>query len=226
MGMKKYIILFPVIFVLSIATSCSEYMDDVAFKTGLNDGLVSYWPVMGTDSSGLEYDYKRHNNITNNGTATKVTGKYSTALSIPVAATISCSSFSFPISNEATISTWARINSARGFYILLRYNTEEIALEGGPNYVSVIFKNTTESAEIAWDNSLFDTWVYFCGTFDGKDLKLYINGNLAASTPSTTSLAPFNTLSLGNGCLLDEIRIYNRALSQDEIKALMDIGMD
>ena len=73
-------------------------------------------------------------------------------------------------------------------------------------------------------------WYHIVGTYDGSELRLYVNGELKDSTPQ--SKAPDKAegipLNIGrtqagiqyfNGTI-DEVRIYNRALSENEIKML------
>jgi len=79
-------------------------------------------------------------------------------------------------------------------------------------------------------------WVYLVGTFDGSTFRFYTNGVLAASEAGT--LGPTSSASLtigGSGyegaCmpfygLIDEVAIYNRALSDAEILAIYNAGSD
>lgn len=69
------------------------------------------------------------------------------------------------------------------------------------------------------------TWSHIAGTYDGQYLRLYINSNLVAQQVLTGSL-PVTTGALKIGANLwghyfqgyiDDVRIYNRALSQTEI---------
>ena len=76
-------------------------------------------------------------------------------------------------------------------------------------------------------------WWHLAGTFDGAQLRFYINGELAASAPGRlgpTNAAPvrigtidYNPASPFEG-LLDEVSIYNRALNPDEIRAIYQAG--
>ena len=75
-----------------------------------------------------------------------------------------------------------------------------------------------------------NTWTHVAGTYDGTTLRLYINGVQAASTavsgPIASSTGP---LRIGGNSLwgeffqglIDEVRIYDRALSQAEIQTDM-----
>ena len=75
-----------------------------------------------------------------------------------------------------------------------------------------------------------DTWTHVAATYDGATLRLYVDGTLASSAAATgaisTSTGAFriggNTLwgEYFQG-LIDEVRIYNRALSQTEIQTDM-----
>jgi hypothetical protein len=72
-----------------------------------------------------------------------------------------------------------------------------------------------------------NNWYYVAGTYDGAYARLYINGNFnnqAAGTGSISTSALPLTIGGGSGInfngLLDDVRIYNRALSAAEIQAL------
>jgi hypothetical protein len=79
-----------------------------------------------------------------------------------------------------------------------------------------------------------NTWSHVAGTYDGTTMSFYVNGVLVSSQPQTGAITPStDALSLGgnpgganwNG-LLDEVRIYNRALSATEIQADMNIAVN
>jgi hypothetical protein len=79
-------------------------------------------------------------------------------------------------------------------------------------------------------------WYLATGTYDGSSIKVYVNGVLEATAPATLSMTDnglgvrlgarqwqYNTPLTFNG-LIDDVRIYNRALSQAEIQALLNAG--
>jgi len=75
---------------------------------------------------------------------------------------------------------------------------------------------------------IMNQWTHWVGTFDGKVLKLYINNVLRGSLTYTGTIdQTYNPLQIGrepygwfyNG-IIDEIRIYNRALTAEEISYL------
>jgi hypothetical protein len=79
-----------------------------------------------------------------------------------------------------------------------------------------------------------NTWSHLAGTYDGATLRLYVNGVLAASQPYTGSIITSSgALRLGGNAVwgeyftgrIDEVRIYNRALSQSEIQVDMNTAV-
>jgi hypothetical protein len=72
-------------------------------------------------------------------------------------------------------------------------------------------------------------WYHVAGTYDGAVVRLYVNGSLVASAPASGAIPAYGRpLELGQFSNLndplpgtiDEVRIYNRALTQDEIVQL------
>ncbi|HNS31529.1 MAG TPA: right-handed parallel beta-helix repeat-containing protein [bacterium] len=80
----------------------------------------------------------------------------------------------------------------------------------------------------AKNNTLFpdNVWLHVAGTWNGREMKLYVNGDLAASQEYTGEYIPNgNPFRIGfrdGGSVLldmDEVVIYNRVLSEKEINA-------
>ncbi len=77
-------------------------------------------------------------------------------------------------------------------------------------------------------------WHHIAGTFDGKTIKTYVDGKETSKLSCAGSLEK-NSDPLFIGCragssrwmngLIDEIKVYNRALNADEIKRDMDDPM-
>jgi hypothetical protein len=95
----------------------------------------------------------------------------------------------------------------------------------------------TNRQEISLKNTLtadFKQWIFLAGTFDGKEMAAYINGELSDSRSEQMELRHFpgERVSIGTrygvesdrfqSSRVDDVRIYNRALSAQEVKALYD----
>ena len=84
----------------------------------------------------------------------------------------------------------------------------------------------------AGDSQLpLDTWTHLAVTFDGTSLRLYVNGNLEQTTAVSGAMSGSDgPLRIGGNAvwdewfdgLIDELRIYSRALSPTEIQTDMN----
>jgi hypothetical protein len=88
---------------------------------------------------------------------------------------------------------------------------------------------TTRDVSVPGSSAVpLNTWTHLATTWDGQTARLFVNGTQVASTAvSGTMKTSNNPLRFGGNTVwpewfkgsLDEIRIYNRALSAQEIQA-------
>jgi len=79
-------------------------------------------------------------------------------------------------------------------------------------------------------------WVHVTGTYDGNKAIIYINGNAVANKVIGTGTVKFNELQLGRNYkindihnfsgLLDDVQVWDRALTASEIKEVMNGTMN
>jgi hypothetical protein len=95
-------------------------------------------------------------------------------------------------------------------------------------------KSTTRHRYLSGPAALpLNTWSHLAATYDGVTLRLYINGAQVSSQPQTGSIiTSTGALRIGGDSageffrgLIDEIRIYNRALSPSEILTDLNTGV-
>lgn len=78
-----------------------------------------------------------------------------------------------------------------------------------------------------------NTWTHLAGTYDGTTIRLYKNGTLASSRTQYSYVAGNLPLSVGDDAIalsyddrwegeLDELKVWNRLLSANEIKSIYD----
>jgi hypothetical protein len=78
-----------------------------------------------------------------------------------------------------------------------------------------------------------NTWTFLAGTYDGATMKLYVNGTLVASrTMAGSIVTSTNPLRIGGDWsgemftgVIDNVRIYNQALSASEISTDMGVAV-
>jgi len=151
----------------------------------------------------------------------------------------SASNLIFDPMSPLTIELWAYRTSAAQSQHLVGKRTPGCG--GGDSYQIVIdysrglsFNSLGGGVETGVDLPL-NTWTHLAGTFDGSTYRFYMDGQLLPTVPGTGTgtLGPSNTdpLTIGTsgGCpgftgRIDELGIFNRALSQAEIQAIADAG--
>jgi len=148
-------------------------------------------------------------------------------------------SASLDLVSEGTIAVWIYLR-AKGFAVPL-------AKGAGGGWVTANYQlrlplDTSDLYIVVGDGTDFNgayatltlnEWAYFVGIFDGTSLKAYLNGVLIDTVSQTVTPAT-NNLMLGIGragsdnlgytnVIINEVCIYNRALSLAEISDLYSI---
>ncbi|MBI9065785.1 MAG: VCBS repeat-containing protein [Salinivirgaceae bacterium] len=116
----------------------------------------------------------------------------------------------------------------------------EIGLKGSElhissNAVSLTMRNNTEWHNIITSAGVINTgnWFHLATTYDGTTAIIYINGEQAVSETEATYIAGSTPLTIGrrsSGLLnfdgkIDDICVWNRALTQTEVQARMNTSI-
>ncbi len=224
--------------VLAIILASALLLVGTAMGEISRTGLVAEWHFDGDakDSSGNGIDGTLYG-------ATFSDGKFGRALLFNgVDNYVKYGSTGIPTGNSArTIEAWVK-SSTNGAQIVADYGNfsltnQEFGLgyEIGGDYRGIwVDYGGGGCASGVYGYS--GQWNYIAATFDGSNVKLYLNGNLIKTQDSRCSGATLNTqnnyMYIGarkdnswwfNG-LIDEVRIYSRALSADEVRANYEAG--
>ena len=165
---------------------------------------------------------------------------------------ISRSSQTWGITNEWTFSAWVKpghinlaINDERGI-VSLRSEDDKNTIQlmhaqggwergAGTQFFSLRIRGSGGYVKLMQGTTQpqVGTWYHVAGTWDGTNARLYVNGvedtpywMFADASGSQTDTS--RQLLMGSGCAklfngsIDEVRIYNRALSKDDVKMLYD----
>jgi concanavalin A-like lectin/glucanase superfamily protein len=150
-----------------------------------------------------------------------------------------------PSLNPSTISieAWVYVTGNPGGFTMHIVDKDDVAserqyiLEVGPDFSffeSHVWTSSGQHFVIGASSVQLFTWYHVATTYDGHVLTLYVNGRLDGSMPADgplviTSVPVIIGMSGGTPTsnfqgLIDEPRIYNRALSATEIQAIFNAG--
>jgi hypothetical protein len=200
---------------------------------GSDEGLFAHWKFddgsgsTATDSAGI-------NNGTLNGNPTWTAGRFDGALSFDGAGDyVAFSTIAPLIGNTVTAQAWIRMseyaglwnpiltqNAGNGYYFYTSSGRPAFYIVVGAAFIQA------RSPEVINPNE----WYHVAGTNDGSNLKLYVNGQLKDSDSSTGFLGVSNNAYIGVELnsplyfygLIDDVRIYNRAVSESEFQDIAD----
>jgi len=96
----------------------------------------------------------------------------------------------------------------------------------GTNSLGLTFGVYFDDAEVIVSYTVTEDWHYFAAVYNGTNVMLYVDGELKNSKVGGTTYQKPTGVNLKLGShgayhgLIDEVRIYSRALSENEIKML------
>ncbi len=138
------------------------------------------------------------------------------------------SSMDLSITDRFTFSAWVKPFSSYGGAVFI----QRANCDGNYQYQfylnQLTFQNPSGQNQTVFPNHTFTTneWVHIAGTYDGANLKYYVNGQLdnvnnigsVSINPNTTSSKiGYDTCGTSFHGLIDEAAIWNRSLSPSEI---------
>jgi hypothetical protein len=197
---------------------------------GWEEGLVAHWKF-DDGSGGSAIDSAGTNNGTLYGDPNWTTGRIGGALNFNGAADYVVAASVAPLTGDTlTAQMWIRVSEYAGiwnpvltqssgnggYYFYVVTNRPSFYIVVGASYVQAISPEEINA----------DQWYHVAGTNDGSNLKLYIDGKLQDSANSTGFLGVSNNINIGREPasplyyygLIDDVRIYNRAVSESEFQ--------
>ncbi len=136
--------------------------------------------------------------------------------------------------NPTNYNSWSRIMD---FSIGAGNENVILVLSSGTtgNLFASIRRGTTQVGSLNAGQIPKNEWTHICFTFDGTDIKYYINGNLDASaTSSAPRMVKRTTCYIGKynassgeyaDAAFDDFMMWDRLLTEDEIKVLANDGL-
>ncbi|SDF92956.1 beta-galactosidase [Thermoanaerobacter thermohydrosulfuricus] len=139
-----------------------------------------------------------------------------------------------------TLEAWVYPTSTTAHQVIIAKGDTQYALKtdgSGGRLEFFIYDGNVEGQWTQWvgvntplPSNWVNNWHHVAGIFDGNNLQIYIDGNIANTRDvSANSITPGNSYQVGIGVdkekgryfngLIDKVRIYNRALTLDELNS-------
>ena len=228
------------VFSMFIILSCLLF-SLATYAVGIPDpSLVGYWPF--DEKAG-----KKAEDVSGNGNDGKlidgpkwVEGKFGSALEFGGGSYVEVADDpSLDLINSATLMAWFKLtDKLTDTSRMMSKNNSIFVIFDFSNKSSLDFlvkpdNHFAESKTVDWKQG---DWYHFAGSFAKGKMNIYINGQLEGEKKNATGIAP-SDLDLWIGAddwkmpassfpgVIDEVRIYNKALTEGEIKKLMTTPM-
>jgi hypothetical protein len=216
-------------------------------KASSENGLVGYWKFdEGSGNTAADSSGNGNTGALQNGPVW-VDGKYGKALRFDGVSNYVRveDSNSLHLSTAVTLMAWIYLPT--GATYADSYIVAKEASNGGANLGLKIHDNSghvvfnlgldggyTATQLVSTNNVVRDSWTHVAATYDGSLIAIYINGVLDSSVSWASGFSSnTNPLTIGSknppyveafiNATIDEVRIYSRALSQQEIQTDMGV---
>jgi len=137
--------------------------------------------------------------------------------------------------SNVSVAAWVKPNVVTSAKSIITYGGTALSSGYGLGVGTVSAKaNISINGTYYSGNTTLTTgqWYHIVGVYDHNTVKLYVNGKLDASTSLSSSITASSTLRIGmepsssmnyDG-IIDDVRIYNYALSADQVKQVANGG--
>jgi len=218
----------------------------------LRDSMVSWWEM--NETSGTRYDAHGSYNLTDYNTVGYGTGKKNNAADFESTNSENLrypGGIGLSSDSDFSISMWLNYESITGGKNLFSYNVENGSngnqVYADFNFVGANILRFLSGSEVTtsytWSSFALNTWYHVVFTMDyntTNGVKIYINGvNVATGNSGSNSINgvtqsnfALGVMQFGGGSLyglyhdglMDEVGVWSRVLTSDEVTALYNSG--
>ncbi len=213
---NKIIIVAAALIALNLSCSKDPGTDDKTYPT---DGLISYFPF----DDNLADELINTPAGVNHNSAAFTEGKAGKAISLNGSNQyIEFGRNTYRSGNNLSVSVWLKKTGTTGIYFIM-CDDFGIWTMGTNAGMAISLPNTSSASGVIAP----DEWVHLVGTYDGTNIKVYINGMLKETKNHPGTIASWvGNLKLGKfdteywSGSVDDLFIYNKVLSQSEVDQL------
>lgn len=205
------------------------------------NGLVGMWSFNAQDISGTDvYDRSTSfatGTLSGSTVPAKIAGKIGQGLSFDGSTSyVNLGNVTKLKVSSVSVAAWVRMPSTMttGYIYRFRSGIEFYSLASGKFGWSVYNGTTSGAASSTLATYNDNRWHHVVGMYDGTSVKLYVDGVLSDSKSFSGNISYGSGAAIGrdgdNSALyfkgsLDEVRVYNYALTAAEIKQLYNLGV-
>jgi hypothetical protein len=211
---------------------------EVVAEAALTDGLVLYFTFEGQDDTVIDLS-KEHNDGTSKGATRIKEGKIGSAMQFDKGEYVEVPhSKSLSITEKITVMAWVNMRlGASGELAIVskgQWAANDLPYELTVTPGGVIYWQFYDNAgrdSCSAPAPPVDEWHHIAGTYDGEIFKVYVDGEMKkewaykGKMPENTAAVTIGRRSKSGDCLfdgqIDEVAIFNRALTQKEIQEAM-----
>jgi hypothetical protein len=202
---------------------------------GSEEGLVAHWKF-DDGIGGTAIDSVGTNNGTLIGNPAWTAGRIDGALSFDGDGDyVSVNPIAALAGANFTVQAWIRVDESAGAWNAV-LTQHDLSNDGCYFYIAndkptfYIIRNPGFAQVLSSESVIANKWYHIAATNDGSDLKLYVDGQLKQSASSAGLTGTSYDAYIGceiisplyyNG-LIDDLRIYNRAISESEFQDIDD----
>jgi len=207
-------------------------------EAGKSEGLKGYWNF-DEGKGGIAKNAVGENHAIVQPDLKWVDGKWGKAIQFNGEAYVVIPHEEFFNAPNFTVSVWAKLEQTYDYHYIIWKDGIQWPEEGpgrrvdiwvemtGPVTVMWNYQDRLDGRKVINDNK----WHHIAEVYDGKSIKLYIDGALDGQAELAGKL-PVNNEPLWIGArpgnvaakgIIDELRFYDRSLSEEQIKALAKI---